>query len=471
MQNEFEKQVQQKMEELKLVPSDPVWQKVEMQIRRKKDRRRLIFWLPVLGLLLAGGGFWITLNNNHEPSSFNKTDNPVDKQTPSVTNRPVINEARITTNATTKINSKIRPDHKPVNKTFSQRGLTAPFIASLPEKRFLSKNSSQKEKLRVEQKAEINTKETTASTGYNPDRISEPANQDINPVDSNLIISEADDTSAVVKHEEKKEEPVAKNTDSVKTGSSSATPVEKKHAQAKWKYKIAMNAGVSGLGRINFFNGQKSFDVNYAPPPLGGTSGGSSGAVSTNPSPVQKSFSFSIGGRATKELGKRTSFSTGLQYNYYSNTIHVGNKIVQSAVFLDYRVSQYYANQSSSSAVTTLQPYRNGYHFIALPAEIDWQLLRKHPLNFYAGLSLQYLAHTNALIFDYSKQVYFHNDRAFNHTQLFSTMGFSYSVPVKKTGIDIGPQLQYAFSRLEKGSSGHHLFSYGLKVQLQLNKN
>jgi len=45
MQNEFEKQVQQKMEELQLVPSAPVWEKIEEQIRRKKDRRRLILHL------------------------------------------------------------------------------------------------------------------------------------------------------------------------------------------------------------------------------------------------------------------------------------------------------------------------------------------------------------------------------------------------------------------------------------------
>ena len=51
MPNEFEKVVREKMDELKLVPSEPVWQKVEMQIRNKKDRRRLIFWIPFLALL------------------------------------------------------------------------------------------------------------------------------------------------------------------------------------------------------------------------------------------------------------------------------------------------------------------------------------------------------------------------------------------------------------------------------------
>ena len=81
MQNEFEKQVQQKMEELKLVPSDPVWQKVEMQIRKKKDRRRAILWIPLIVLL--AGGLWIGIeqypNNENRQSKIEhlKKENPV----------------------------------------------------------------------------------------------------------------------------------------------------------------------------------------------------------------------------------------------------------------------------------------------------------------------------------------------------------------------------------------------------------
>src|SRR3954469_11898915 len=60
MQNEFEKQVQQKMEELNFVPSEPVWEKIEEQIRKKKDRRKAFLWLPFLLLLLAGGSWWLS---------------------------------------------------------------------------------------------------------------------------------------------------------------------------------------------------------------------------------------------------------------------------------------------------------------------------------------------------------------------------------------------------------------------------
>jgi len=77
---------------------------------------------------------------------------------------------------------------------------------------------------------------------------------------------------------------------------------------------------------------------------------------------------------------------------------------------------------------------------------------------------------TNALIFDYSSQAYYHNNKAFNKTQLVGEYGFSYEILLKKQVISVGPQLQYALSSVEKNNSDHHLYSYGLKAQLALNK-
>ena len=56
--NEFEKRVEHKLEELKFTPSDAVWQKVEVQIRERKRRRRFFFWwLPAI-VLCTGVGAW-----------------------------------------------------------------------------------------------------------------------------------------------------------------------------------------------------------------------------------------------------------------------------------------------------------------------------------------------------------------------------------------------------------------------------
>src|SRR5687767_10293687 len=54
--NEFEKQVQQKLDELQLRPSPAVWTDVEKQIRKEKKRRRVIVFWWLLPLLLTGAG-------------------------------------------------------------------------------------------------------------------------------------------------------------------------------------------------------------------------------------------------------------------------------------------------------------------------------------------------------------------------------------------------------------------------------
>jgi cytoskeletal protein RodZ len=62
----FEKQVQKKMEELSFTPSEPVWRKVEEEIRKKKDRKRIFFWI-VASLLLLAGGLWLVNKNRDTP--------------------------------------------------------------------------------------------------------------------------------------------------------------------------------------------------------------------------------------------------------------------------------------------------------------------------------------------------------------------------------------------------------------------
>jgi hypothetical protein len=56
--HEFEKQVHQKLQELKLRPSDGVWMEVERNIRQGKNRRRFMWWwMAALFVGLTAGGF------------------------------------------------------------------------------------------------------------------------------------------------------------------------------------------------------------------------------------------------------------------------------------------------------------------------------------------------------------------------------------------------------------------------------
>jgi hypothetical protein len=449
MQNDFEKQVQQKMGELKLVPSEPVWEKVEMQIRKKKDRRAVIFWIPLIALI--GAGLWFGMEKYSGQTAYTKLTPAAPQHTSIETpvsqdNSPQENPQNTT--ATKTVQDKTIPHLKKAvntltaieNKSSSKKISTG---TAVPDKDKNKKTSSP-----VVEEGMVTTNTTIIHSGQPAEKVNSSNKPPENP-------------EAVVGKEEKTAE---KATEPVKHDSASVAPSLKKHASTKWKYNVGLVMGSSGLGRIEFYNGMKSASV-YSSPPLGTSSGSNYQAGSYGPPAVEKSLAFAVAATARKQLSKKTYFSTGLQYNYYSNIIQVGQQVNQNRTISSYSVSQYYTAQAS-----LLQPYKNQYHFVSVPADIDWQLLRKHPLNLSVGVSFQYLVASNALRYDYTSQAYFHDINAFNRAQLFSALALTYSVPLMQRPLSFGPQLQYGFTRIEKGNADNHLFSYGLKAQWQLKK-
>lgn len=101
--HDFEKQVQSKMEQLRLRPSDAVWTKVDKRIRKERRRRRVILWLPLLLLTIAAGGFFLyetnSHNNNITASELNSTHSDTESTT-SVTTVPSTSGTRAGANAT-----------------------------------------------------------------------------------------------------------------------------------------------------------------------------------------------------------------------------------------------------------------------------------------------------------------------------------------------------------------------------------
>ncbi|HKB44053.1 MAG TPA: hypothetical protein VKC90_06680, partial [Chitinophagaceae bacterium] len=90
-ENEFEKKVQQRMEELEFTPSGEVWKEVEYRIRKEKKKRRFFFWLPLLSLALGGGitaAIWLTNNNENHIAQTKEGINKIQSNLPSVQNKP-----------------------------------------------------------------------------------------------------------------------------------------------------------------------------------------------------------------------------------------------------------------------------------------------------------------------------------------------------------------------------------------------
>jgi hypothetical protein len=454
MQNSFEKQVQEKMDELQFVPTEPVWKNIEKQIRTKKDRRRIILWLPFLFLLLSGGAWWLATQNHADTIATIEKNR--EAATKSVDGKESKQPTVVNQNPSEKGNSILIQNNLQEQKQISPKDSYEPndehvFVKTKRPKVLTSLTASNN----LSEKSSVNAGDETVVN----DEVSKSKSSTIK--NSNTVPSVKTD-SVLHKINIKKDSSAQYKVAEVKTDNSDTAIAElkkNKSGTSKWQFGILTTAGVSGHAKsFGSFSEEKSLQDAYAAPGNG---------VPTpvyGPSPVKNNLSFSAGIIAKKELTKRLSFSAGLQYNYYSTKIAVGQMRRQDTTVFNsgftQSVSRFYLNSG-----TNFTDYLNRYHFITLPLSVDWKVLKKTPLHLHAGVSVQQLISTNALIFDKSSRIYYADKDAFNKTQLFSSFGLSYAVFERsKTSLLLGPQLQYGISDLEKKSSGKHLFSLGISA-------
>ena len=72
-ENEFERKVQEQLEDLRIRPSDETWAKLEKELREKKKRRVAVLFFLLAGLLLVGySGYTFFYKNSTQPVARNE---------------------------------------------------------------------------------------------------------------------------------------------------------------------------------------------------------------------------------------------------------------------------------------------------------------------------------------------------------------------------------------------------------------
>jgi hypothetical protein len=165
-ENNFEKNVKQKLDELSLSPSEPVWQKVEAAIQKKRRRRLALLWLPLL--FAAGGALWWMLAMQQPAKQMHTDKAPVETNTtfskphaaPQADVPAENNAGEATGNAT----NQLEPNTvtvKPVGTNSSQQTTLKIAYASKPKK---VKARNQWKQTAVESKTEMETSTATYSS-------------------------------------------------------------------------------------------------------------------------------------------------------------------------------------------------------------------------------------------------------------------------------------------------------------------
>jgi Outer membrane protein beta-barrel domain len=434
--NEFDKNVQKTMDELKLHPSAEVWQKIEEKIQEKKKKRRVFFFIlfSFIGLSLAGYGIY-DFSNRHDNSltkgvelGNKKTQGTTNKEQEITNKKPSINNSeRLTRTLTLKFR-----DQGTAAGSVAWPGNKKPGIKRTCSIVNLVKKKDQGNSISVDDR-----KPSNPGIPFNAESqlVIEPTNKEntSKQEEKDILINVPDTTPA------KKENKTGQETVQLKKMKSQAQSFK------KLKWGINFSTGLSTITRDRFsFKTQATADGNLYSTP--GTTTGS-GSTPYPPAQNKRAFAFRAGAFVKKNISPRSSISVGLTYDYLADRIKTGSRQTNTQPSNISGISSYYRGAPQNE-------YTDRFHFIELPVIYDWRITKNSGkfLSLSVGSSVSYLLATNALVYDTTLGgIYFHDKDLFTKTHVNVISGASYHSGERKNfGWSIGPQFSFDLTRLIK---------------------
>jgi len=493
--NEFEKRVEHKLEELKFTPSDAVWQKVEVQIRERKRRRRFFFWWMPAIVLCTGAGAWFiysTENGNRETSATEKTES---------TSSP---KGNLNTKIETVPESKTVAEEKsmqPGGEKNSQREQESAITIKT------GKNAQAADQIKVNEnrivtgkkKDQVILKEEKPAVAEikNPDlvnygEVNVPSPEEKkNPTEAKTKENEQAKTEKPVAEEKpvtevkpsESEKPVVTEkpnvpekiivTDSAANNSvkeTAAAVIPSSSKKKKLDFALVLRGGVADMSQ--FAEGLNKNDRLYASPGNGSVGSGGYSSSPSDSAKIKNGVGFTAGVQLKKSIAKRSALSIGLAYGYYSSSHTTSGIVYADAQFsnsLGTSVVNNYARVGNSST------YKDRYHFIEIPVLYHLQLNKaaKRPILFSGGIAYSYLVGSNAQYYYSATKTYYYDRSLFSRSQLQVRTGISFGLITKMNyPLQLGLQYQYGLSGQWKKSLdlNQHLSFTGIQLSWRLNK-
>lgn len=468
MQGSFERDIQRKMDELRLTPSAPVWEKIETEIKPEKKKRRGILWLLFAGLLLVGGGWWgyqSLLNKPAELSGPLKTDT---LQTPKPSSKTVAENipAKEVENsvATLTPERKKQSVNKPVQSRKSENKETTaqamvqgmPAKTSYEEEKFMVENNPVPVNNPSGRKQQIVTNRNTEESLQRNDAAQSlptplPVIKPLGAVDTTeTMTADSNSKKAVVPQELPK--PVTDTVLKKKVASKSK----------KWRKEVMIAIGGSNYTAGPLFGSSAARDAiansNYL-----SSGGGFAQTPVYRPSKTTAGLGFSAGFGLGKKLSTKWEISFGLQYAYYSTGTKVGDKKTADTT-VSFNMDK--AAASGFYTNTGLSNYTNRFHALQAPVTVAFQPKTNLPIFVSAGVAYGYLLSTNALTFSPTSNLYYQNKKNYNRHQVPLTAAVQWRVKLKNVSVQAGPFVQYNLVKLQQevSSGNQHLLFAGLKT-------
>lgn len=455
----FEKQVKQKMEELSVAPSAPVWMKVEEKIRQKRSKRRIIFWIFPLGILLAGGIVFSLTRFNNKPvaveqhSVKQKNTNPI--------NQPGLIEQPITARSNADNTQPSAPEPIQIsgrgslalsnNVTAAGKSIQKSLIDNAPLK-------TQKQKQKIQPSIDKPLQELPPAMVTNQNTKDEMSSAVSTTIAGTIRNDRSADSVANTAKPEtvqllpREEKPASQNKETA-----IILPGEK----SKWQISPFVSFGLSSLQYAPGAREKNASQYSFSPT----TPGIGSSVPPPSASSPEKGLSLQLGVKFMKPLNRRLNVTMGLAYYYASTHQKIGEVVAEDSVFRNnftspVRVNRYYRTGSTEN-------YTNSYHFVEIPLGINWRVNKNIPLELQTGFTVAQLIAAKALTYDgYGN--YYRNNKLLYHTHVTFNGSLSYRLlNIRQHAVYAGPYFKYHLTQLEKSNSGQFLFSAGMGISVK----
>ncbi len=339
MQETFETNIEQQLSSFSLSPSPQVWQEVDAALHPKRKKRFLIWWwLPVLGLMIGGLGYWIMENETQENKKqvlkvqgnkqqvgkeqeskiqggneqvFKQREN-IKQQNKEVENKIEENKEQVKNKQDFKVNKEA------TNTTQNQQVASKKTVAVNDLYNLLEK----------QQQADFNnqTNEQKAIPAGKTEQLL------INKMPNNAIVLDERKSINIAQKEAitKEKEVIITASDSATKNKESITDTAKankkndlKLASKKHKWLVVFGGGLLSTPLKNG-NNNSTFSNAVSQPSTGVGSGTGTVILDSGFSQASRGFHFEIGLQYQKQVSNKWQFTSGFQYRYLQNSQAVG---------------------------------------------------------------------------------------------------------------------------------------------------
>ncbi len=461
--NEFEKQVQQKMEELHLSPADAVWENIEAALPGEKRKHRWWFLLFTFLVLSTGLFIFLKFNSGKKSNQLSVAENISAAPPTAAQNKkadsvviPYKNFQHINsdstdaafTNTADKIAITSRTEIK-ITKAAAEE-----VLRGLEESAPLKKDKS----LYIKGATKVKIK--APDSGYITEVTNNEKTEEINSTGSSATVSNVTEITALndsiittVKINDS-EGMVVKQNDTLSLSASTKSNIKK--VENKWQYGFEFSTGNAKIKNSLFSNQSVYSDVRFFNQ-VGSISTGSVAAPGSPKSGIAYTFGF----YTEKNLNPKWSLKTGLRYAYQYNNLQVGKR-TDSASNFTFEMNKSIAATNYYSTGNT-NTYKNQFHLLELPIQFGYKIFKNHSVYAEAGSSIAYLLNSNALVYSSSARAYITNPGVFNKLLLSFNAGVSVDILLKrKFAFNIGYSYKYNASSVTQKAYGKQYLANSL---------